>query len=226
MSNTSSSNNNSSKSNSSSSNNANSNFCNEKKINFLPGNIDCGVVFKEFSLCKKPQAMLDINSLPIAFGFFPNDIKSMNRASLYEKQLHEQMKKSFRANKSVMSVAITGCNIINGNDMKNKVSDKKCIKYVENVVPKNINRNNKNKFIAKTNVNSYKKIRSKSNHTKTVPLKRSPILLKEGPAEAPLPKGWTVRIYKRTSCGSYKKFDHYWYSPKLKRKFRSMAEVE
>lgn len=48
------------------------------------------------------------------------------------------------------------------------------------------------------------------------------VLLHTGPAES-LPSGWTEKLYKRTT--GLKHTDRYWYSPLLKKKFRSLAQV-
>jgi len=48
------------------------------------------------------------------------------------------------------------------------------------------------------------------------------ILLQAGPADA-LPTGWTIKHYKRTT--GLKHTDRYWFSPLLKKKFRSLAQV-
>ena len=48
------------------------------------------------------------------------------------------------------------------------------------------------------------------------------ILLHAGPADS-LPTGWTVKHFKRTT--GLKHTDRYWFSPLLKKKFRSLAQV-
>jgi hypothetical protein len=48
------------------------------------------------------------------------------------------------------------------------------------------------------------------------------ILLHAGPADS-LPAGWTIKHYKRTT--GLKHTDRYWFSPLLKKKFRSLAQV-
>ncbi len=48
------------------------------------------------------------------------------------------------------------------------------------------------------------------------------ILLYAGPADS-LPPGWTIKHYKRTT--GLKHTDRYWFSPMLKKKFRSLAQV-
>eukprot|EP00557_Chaetoceros_sp_GSL56_P004974 CAMPEP_0176495564 /NCGR_PEP_ID=MMETSP0200_2-20121128/10723_1 /TAXON_ID=947934 /ORGANISM="Chaetoceros sp., Strain GSL56" /LENGTH=908 /DNA_ID=CAMNT_0017893449 /DNA_START=153 /DNA_END=2879 /DNA_ORIENTATION=- len=48
------------------------------------------------------------------------------------------------------------------------------------------------------------------------------VLLHTGPAES-LPSGWTEKLYKRTT--GLQHTDRYWYSPLLKKKFRSLAQV-
>lgn len=53
-----------------------------------------------------------------------------------------------------------------------------------------------------------------------IPEKR--ILLHEGP-EPTLPLGWTIKHYKRTT--GLRHTDRYWFSPTLKKKFRSLAQV-
>jgi hypothetical protein len=122
-------------------------------------------------------------------------------------------------------------------NIHHKVGDAMVMKKVDNdynvinTTSKNVNNNKNDPSLSQQQQQQQqqqkvKKVKSPMQHpfslaTPTI-VSEKRILLHAGPAEA-LPPGWTVKHYKRTT--GLKHTDRYWFSPLLKKKFRSLAQV-
>lgn len=57
------------------------------------------------------------------------------------------------------------------------------------------------------------------------PLRNPPTLVFEG-ADENLPSGWTKQVFQRNGGATKNRLDTYWFSPRMKKRFRSRTEVK